>query len=236
MNELKFKTINLGGIKAKNGKFCCRVIHNGIVTREMMATDMAKKMNLSTVEARFFLENVLAYILKSVEEGRSLQLGPLVLQLALRGTVDGANGQYPADGEGPILVLRAGKELKESLAKLKPVNITAENTGQPHIQRLLDADWETQFKISGEGTVYVSGVGLSTDSKRDDEGVFLEDSKGNVIARGKIIKSTLTTLDAKFEDEIDDGVYYFVVRTRSGDKDRQLTYKTRHKVTVQKKL
>ena len=74
------------------------------------------------------------------------------------------------------------------------------------------------------------------EAKRDDEGVFLEDSKGNVIARGKIIKSTLTTLDAKFEDEIDDGVYYFVVRTRSGDKDRQLTYKTRHKVTVQKKL
>ena len=174
--EINFTTALPGGVEPKNGKYHCKVAHNRVIAPDEVAEDMAKKLHIDPLQAQLYLANVLAYIERSVEEGESINFGSFSLYISMKGTVEGANGDYDPEANALALNLRAGAKIKKALSSLKPVNATLEPDEKPAIARVADTSLKKEGVISGEpdAEVVITGRNLAMDSS------VLEESDGRL--------------------------------------------------------
>ena len=169
--EINFTTALPGGVEPKNGKYHCKVAHNRVIAPDEVADDMAKKLHIDPLQAQLYLANVLAYIERSVEEGESINFGSFSLYISMKGTVEGANGDYDPEANALALNLRAGAKIKKALSSLKPVNATLEPDEKPAITRIADTSLKKEGVISGEpdAEVVITGRNLAMDSSALEE-------------------------------------------------------------------
>ena len=202
---ISFKTLaTTPGIGGAPGRCRCNVIHTDILSRSDMAQEMAATMRMDIVEARHCMDAVCAYIVRSLARGRKLNFGEFSLSLSIRGTVDGANGEFVA-GENEVRVnIQPGAELRDALAKMHPE---------------VDAATGEENTVTTGSTTLVAGSGLlvggAGDDAAADEGVWLE-AGGVRVARGRITACGSTTLDCVFDAAIEPGEYSLAIYVRGG--------------------
>ena len=223
--EINFTTALPGGVEPKNGKYHCKVAHNRVIAPDEVAEDMAKKLHIDPLQAQLYLANVLAYIERSVEEGESINFGSFSLYISMKGTVEGANGDYDPEANALALNLRAGAKIKKALSSLKPVNATLEPDEKPAITRIADTSLKKEGVISGEpdAEVVITGRNLAMSgwgeaSRRaagTDEGVRLESKDGETVATGRVLEACTNVVRVKFDAAIPPGAYRIVIATRN---------------------
>ena len=219
--EINFTTALPGGVEPKNGKYHCKVAHNRVIAPDEVAEDMAKKLHIDPLQAQLYLANVLAYIERSVEEGESINFGSFSLYISMKGTVEGANGDYDPEANALALNLRAGAKIKKALSSLKPVNATLEPDEKPAITRIADTSLKKEGVISGEpdAEVVITGRNLAMELTGDEgdegEGVRLETKDGETVATGRVLEACTNVVRVKFDAAIPPGAYRIAIATRN---------------------
>ena len=219
--EINFTTALPGGVEPKNGKYHCKVAHNRVIAPDEVADDMAKKLHIDPLQAQLYLANVLAYIERSVEEGESINFGSFSLYISMKGTVEGANGDYDPEANALALNLRAGAKIKKALSSLKPVNATLEPDEKPAITRIADTSLKKEGVISGEpdAEVVITGrnlaMELTGEAGDEGEGVSLATNDGEIVATGRVVEACTNVVRVKFDAAIPHGTYRLVIATRN---------------------
>ena len=232
--NLKFVTLATPSRMGGNGAKCrCQVVHADVVAAEDIAADMAETMRLDIVDARHFASVVTQYVVRSLAKGKKLNFGPFSISLSIRGTVDGANGEFDEERNSVNVNIQAGRELKDALGELHPVNVTV-GENAPRIVGVADTATKREDTVTPGATVFVSGSGLDTpvDGASEDEGLWLE-KDGERIARGRVTASTSTTLDCVFDAaEGVRGDMMLALYTRGGDASQSGCAVARRAVSV----
>lgn len=232
-NEISFKTLaSTEAIGGADGRCRCNVIHSDVMNRAEMAREMAETMRMDAVEARHCLDAVCAYIVRSLSRGRKLNFGEFSLSLSIRGTVDGANGEF-VPGENEVRVnIQAGRALKEALAKMRPTNATTnEEAEKPRITSVVDTATGEENTVTPSAKLLVAGLCLLLNPAAPDEGAWLE-AGGVKVLKARIIACGATTLDCTFDAALEPGEYQLVVYSRNGDDSRSAPFRMRRKVCV----
>lgn len=215
--EIKFKTV-LSSLK-KGEKPCYRAIPvtTGTTDLEALAQGAAARIGMDVALMKCIAELFLDQLETALREGRRLEIEGLFSGgIVVQGVFDAANSAWERGKHRLAPRFSAKGEMKNVLNGAVGVNITEGN--RCRITSVLDGILKTEGVIShGENIeVFVAGGTFLVDTTQEDEGVWLENEDGEVVAFGDVTASTATTLDATFETTPEAGSYKFVVATRGG--------------------
>lgn len=215
--EVKFKTV-LSSLK-KGEKPCYRAIPvtNGSTDLDALAQRASARVGMDVALVKCIAELFLERVEAALCAGRRLEVEGLFSgMLAIQGVFDAANSPWERSKHRLVPRFNAKGDMKSALAGAVGVNITEGN--RCRITSVLDSVAKTEGVISGEEDVevYAAGGTFLVDTSAEDEGVWLEDANGEVVAFGIVTASTATTLDATFATLPESGAYKFVVATRGG--------------------
>lgn len=216
-NEVKFKTV-LSTFK-KGDKPCYRGIvnHNGTAYLPEIAKHAAARVGMDESVMKFSGELLVEQIGLELKDGRRIEIEDLLSGgLSILGTFPSANAPWDKSKNALSPYFYAKSNMKEAFADAVAVNVTEGNHAK--LIRVLDTVSKTEGVISNQPnvTVYLSGVNLLLNAAAPDEGVWLEDPEGTVVATATVTGSTSTTLDCVFATLPEDGTYRIVVATRGG--------------------
>lgn len=214
--EIKFKTVESRlGTMRENSRCTGRIMHNAVLGPDNMAAEIAQQYGLDEPRAAYMAKVMASYIVHSLGEGKKLDFGPFSLSLVLKGSITGVNGAF-TDGKNSIGVnFTPGRELKDALAALHPVNVARDSA--PRITSIIGERTKKDGEIALGENVYVAGANLQTATDAADEGVWICDRSGSRILAGRVLRSTATTLDCAFDavPDFSPGRYKFELATRN---------------------
>lgn len=218
---IKFKTVesNMPAL-SENARCTARILNNEIFGPGDMAREIAAQYGMDEQRAKYFIDVVSSYAIHALCEGKKLDFGPFSMGLTLKGTIAGANGAYDPEKNSLGVALTLGKEAKEKLAKIRPVNERTE--GAPLMRHIMCAGGDDGVVRIGD-KLYISGLNLLTSTDRSDEGLWLCDAKsGKRLVRGRVLASTSTTLDGIFDadESLQPGRYRLELTNRNDDDSR----------------
>ena len=216
-DEIKYKTV-LSSFK-KGERPCYRAVvnHNGTVYLDEIASNAAARVGMDPAMMKFNAELFCAQVRTEVKAGKRVEVEDLFSGgVAVKGTFSGANAPWDKTKNALVPYFYAKGAMRNALEGATAVNVTEGNHAQ--VKRVLD----TVSKVDGiianlpDVTVYLSGVNLLINAAASDEGVWLEDEGGTVVATATVTNSTATTIDCTFATLPEDGKYKIVVATRGG--------------------
>lgn len=215
--EIKFKTV-LSSLK-KGEKPCYRAIPvtNGSTDMNALAQGAAARVGMDVALMKCIAELFLDQLEAALCDGRRLEVEGLFSgTLGVQGVFDAANAPWERSKHRLVPRFSAKGDMKSVLNGAVGVNITEGN--RCRITSVLDAVAKTEGVITGDEDVevYAAGGTFLVDTTAEDEGVWLENAAGEVVAFGTMTASTATTLDATFATLPEPGAYKFVVATRGG--------------------
>lgn len=196
--EIKFKTIesNIPTL-SENARCTARIVNNAILGPGDIANEIAVQYGIDVSKAKYMVDVVSSYAVQGLCDGKKLDFGPFSMALTLKGTVSGANGSFDPERNSLGAALTLGKEAKEKLAALRPVNVNG--AGAPIIRRLMAEGGEEGVVRLGF-KVFISGLNLETSATNPDEGIWLCDAKTSQrLMKGRVLQSTSTTFDGIFD-------------------------------------
>ena len=217
IKEIRFKTV-LSSLK-KGEKPCYRAvpITNGTTDLEALAQGAAARSGLDVAFVKCAAELLLERIEYALCMGRRVELEDLFSgTLAVQGVFDAANAPWERGRHRLVPRLNAKGDMKTVLSGTVGINVTEGN--RCRITSVLDSISKTEGVITAgsDVDVFAAGGTFLVDTTAEDEGVWLEDKDGTIVALGTVTASTATTLDATFATLPDPGSYKFVVATRGG--------------------
>lgn len=216
-NEIRFKTV-LSSLK-KGEKPCYRAVvnHNGTVYLDEIARNAAARVGMDEAVMRFNAELFFAQVAEEMKGGNRVEVENLFSGgIAVTGTFAGANAPWDKSKNALVPYFFAKGGMRQALDSATAVNVTEGN--HAILKRVLDTVSKVDGVITNQPnvTVYLSGTSLLLNAAASDEGVWLEDKDGTVVAKATVVGSTSTTVDCTFATLPDDGEYKIVVATRGG--------------------
>lgn len=216
----------------KDGVCHSCVNHLDILSEDDIARDMAEELRIDPAMARYYAIAVTTYISRALARGCKLNFREFSLFLSIRGKVDGANGEFTPGRNKVCVNIAPGRNLRAALAALRPKNAArAEGVEQPRINDILDTSTREHGCITPGEKIYIAGAGLETDTRSEDEGIWLSDGEKRV-HRGRITASTATTLDAVFDAPVAPGAWTLTLATRSAQAARIAPFIVTRKIRV----
>ena len=202
----------------KGGKPCYQALvqNMGTVSREEFILELMRLTGFPKDTSEFFL-NVFASVLAAYyRQGRYIQLGPLAGGVTIHGSVDNPKKTWEQSGMKLVPYLTAAGDLRNCLAGETGKNVTQGATAS--LVSVLDTVHAVNWSIIGSDNTVVHsiGTGLEVDATAEDEGVWLENSKGVIVSKADVTASSETMLDCTFAELPESGRYKFVVATRDG--------------------
>lgn len=194
------------------------VRHNSTVRSETLIANAAAKNdinpNLLTYHA-----NVLTEELKtSILGGYRLELDNfLSVWLTASGTFPSADAKWDPDKNVVCVHCAPKGDFRNAVAGMNGRNVTKGN--HVILRRITDTVGNLENVIiagASDNTVMFSGDNMLMTADASDEGVWIEDSKGTVVAKGKVTRSTQTTADCTFESLPEPGAYKICIAARGG--------------------
>lgn len=216
---IKFRTVesNIPAL-SENARCTARIVNNAILDATEMAREIAAHYGMDEQRAKYFLDIVSSYAIDALSEGKKLDFGPFSMSLTLKGVIAGANGAFEPGENSLGVALTLSKDAKTKLAKIRPINERTE--GAPCIRNITFAGGSEAGTIHWGEKLVVTGLNLLTPVESADEGLWLCDAKsGKRLVRGKVLTSTMTTLEGIFEGDapVAPGKYRLELTTRSGN-------------------
>ena len=217
MAKLSYTT-SLSTFKKGDNSPCytAHIKHNGTVSSDDFIKRLAERSGEERERVRFIWELAQNELARQLAAGKRIELEAISAGIAVAGSFDSANATWNPEKNKLVPFINAKGELKNALADLETENIT--EGAKPTILSVLDAVAEIEAYLTGSGEcrVYISGKDLAVNSSAEDEGVWLEDTKGVVAATGTVTESDSSTVNCSFDALPDDGDYKLVVATRGG--------------------
>ena len=217
--EIPFKTV-MSSLK-KGGKACYRAIPltQGSVDMKILTEHAAARVGMDPAVMRFNGELLFAQISKELLDGKRVEIENLFSGgIAVEGVFEAANSPWDKTKNRLVPYFYAKGDMKNAFAGATGVNVTVGN--HCTIKRVLDTSLKTDGVIANIAnvTVYISGVNMLVDATAEDEGVWLEDEEGTIVAKATVTASTSTTTDATFTTFplVKAGAYKIVVGSRGG--------------------
>ena len=138
--------------------------------------------------------------------------------IAVEGVFEAANSPWDKSKHRLVPYFFAKGAMKSAFKDVTCMNVTEGN--RCTIRRVLDTTLKTDGIIANikDVVVYISGINTSINASAEDEGVWLEDMEGTIVAQATISGSTSTTIDCAFPTLplVLTGEYKLVVATRGG--------------------
>lgn len=216
--EIRFRTIESAIPKLSESARCtARIVNNAILRPDEIANEISAQYGIEGAKAKYLIDVVSSYTVRALSEGKKLDFGPYSVGLTLKGTVAGANGAFDPEKNSLSAVLTLGKEAKEALSRLRPVN--ERSGGSPVIRSIITEGGEEGVVRFGF-KVFISGLNLETSATNPDEGIWLCDAKdGRRLIKGRVLQSTSTTFDGIFDgpDGLPPDKYRLELTSRGGN-------------------
>lgn len=219
MTELRFKTV-MSSLK-KGGKACYRAIPltKGSVDFKTLSEHAAERVGMDPAVMKFNGELLLAQIKAELIAGRRVEIEDILSGgIAVEGVFEAANSPWDKTKHRLVPYFFAKGAMKSAFNDVSCVNVTEGN--RCTIRRILDTTLKTEGIIANvkDVVVYISGVNTFINTSAEDEGVWLEDMEGTIVAQATISGSTSTTIDCVFSTLplVLTGNYKLVVASRGG--------------------
>ena len=215
--EIKFKTV-LSSLK-KGEKPCYRAVpvSKGSVSVDQLCKTTAEAVGLQASTIKYVLELLMLQVVELQKDAVNVVIPDFFnTQLSIRGTFESADALYEPGKHQLRVNLNPKGTLLHALDGAVGVNVTEGN--RCRITSVMDSVGRTEGVIIGDEDVevYAAGGTFLIDPLAEDEGCWLENYDGEVVAFGTVTASTATTLDATFATLPEPGDYKIVVATRGG--------------------
>lgn len=215
--EFKFRTV-LSTLK-KGEKPCYRalIVANGTINEKELYRNTAERVGMAPETVKYVAELLFGEIAKQAADGINVNIADgFGTSLSIRGTFDSANAEFEKGKHSLHLNINPKGALANACADATGVNVT--EGARCRVTSLMDGTLREEGVISsGEDVVvYAAGATFLIDTEADDEGVWIEDEEGHIVAFATVDESTSTTLTCTFAATPEPGDYYFVVATRGG--------------------
>lgn len=229
---IKFRTKVTGFKKDERPCYSAYVLHNGTVRSQTLKERVARRCGYDESIVGCVWSGTFAQMRDEFRNGNRIDLDEVAGGLNVQGLFTGLNDPWDPARHALVPSLAAKGSLRACLD-----GTTAENaTDAPTIvvRRVMDVVAKVDGSITGTApvSVYVSGSNLLVDPSAEDEGAWLEDASGTIVARATTTTSTQLTLDCTFAELPPDGTYWFAVAGRGGIPEGGVSI-GRRKVTVQ---
>ena len=195
-----------------------------VLTEDDFIALAAERMGTTHEIAEAWFKGIMRTFIAGMMDGNSVNTGYMLGKLQVRGSTDSADGQ-PEKGSVEGVITFSG-DVREAFAELEVVNdskmvdaslLALEQAGAGALNRLTAANAE----------VYATGNMLYIDPDREDEGVWIYDSKGRIVAKCALVSSTTTSVVFRTPAVLpEDGQYKVVIQTRNGEDVDEYTVAT----------
>lgn len=217
MAKLSYTTVLSQFKKGDNSPcYSARVKHNGTVSSDDFIKRLAERSGEEKERVRFIWELAQNELARQLAAGKRIELEAISAGIAVSGSFDSANAAWDSEKNKLVPFINAKGDLKAALTDLETENIT--EGAKPSILSVLDTAAEIDGLLTGTETcnVYISGKDLAVDTAAADEGVWLENAEGVVVATATVTDSDSSLVDCYFDALPEDGDYKLVVATRGG--------------------
>ena len=213
MGTIKYSTALCSFSKGERPCYVAHVKHNGTIDQEAFLTAIAELSGETKERVRFAWDLALAEIRRQLKSGNRIELEQLAVGIAVQGTFSAANAAWDASKNRLVPYVNAKGELKGALEGVTTENIT--EGAIVAIRSVLDTV-RSEDSIVSAPTVFVSGTNMTITPANPDEGVWLADADGRIVATATVTRSDATTIDAVFDTLPPSGNYKLVVAGRNG--------------------
>ena len=217
-NIVQFTTVlsvlNVGGVEKRQYRGVVR--HNRTVRLPEIVKNAAMKHGVQEGLLMYYATILFAEIDDSVLGGHRVEIDDFgSLYLTTSGTFSAANAPWDPVLHTVGVSINAKGRLKESAQDLSGKNVTEGN--HVILKRVVDNISKIENVITNAANVkvYLSGDAMYITPGATDEGVWLENDRGETVAKATVDNSTMTTVDCTFTTlPIEDGKYRIVVASR----------------------
>ena len=193
MKQIRYKTVLSSLTKGERPCYRAVVNHNGTVYMDEIARNAATRVGMDPAVMKFNAELFFAQIAEELKGGNRVEVENLFSGgIAVTGTFAGANAPWNKSKNSLMPYFFAKGDMRTALADATAVNITEGNRAQ--LKRVLDTIVKLDGVITNQPniTVYLSGVNLLVNQTASDEGVWIEDKDGTIVANATVTGSTAT--------------------------------------------
>lgn len=212
MGEMRFDVSEIKG--GAGGKYRPILQCGKTVTSEEFVSVFSGAIKETEPCASFVLGTLRDTIIGLLRSGRPVNLGWISFTPRLKGAL----GKKDAEGDAERLevVATPSRAFRHCLKDMGVVNVN--QISDPVLYEFLeDNGKETNTLYCPGKRIVINGNNISIDKDHKDEGVWLEDRDGNVIANGRVIYSDASTCYLKFPElPKKKGAYVFVLSCRNG--------------------
>lgn len=212
MGEMKFDVLEIKG--GAGGKYRPILKCGKTVMSEEFVSVFSGAIKDTEPHAEFVLGTLRETIVELLQSGRPVNLGWISFTPRLKGAL----GTKDASGSPERLevVATPSRALRHCLRGIDVVNVN--RMPDPVLYEFQEDGCEKQNTIHHPGKrIVVNGNNISIDKNHADEGVWLENPDGNVVATGEVVYSDASTCYLKFlELPKKKGACVFVLSCRNG--------------------
>ena len=209
---IKYATYLCNFMKGERPCYAARIKNNGTVGQDEFLSRIAELSGETKERVRFVWDLAMNEIARCLKDGRRIEIETISAGIGVQGTFGSANAPWNPAKNALVPFVNAKGALKRALEGLGAENVT--EGAVLAIKSVLDTVRKEDGVIGGT-TVLVSGVNLRQED-RADEGVWLEDADGAIVAKARVTRSDTTTLDCAFAELPAPGKYRLVVAGRNG--------------------
>ena len=190
---------------------------NEVLEGRTLAERFAHKIKADASEATYLVDSLQEFIVEELQKGNRLEFDLVSFLPRLSGALP-ARDANPTDAEVVMLGhVKARPALRNALKnKLVPVNAIVPEWGV--IQSVMDVQLKKFDQIVIGHDVSLAGVSVMIDLSQPDEGVWLENAKGEVVSRADVSFSDAQVVDCRFRGQVSPGTYTLVLANRASKK------------------
>ena len=217
MEKLMFKTALTPFKKGEKALYRGIVQNKGARQLSDLVRAVAKRLGIDEAIVRFSAELLFQQLVAELKDGYHVELEDFLSGgLSITGTFLGANAPWDRSKNSIRPYFNAKGAMREAFKDVEMVNVTEGN--HVILKRVLDTTSKTEGVITNTPNVvvYLSGSSMLIDLTAEDEGVWLENAEGEIVATATVTNSTSTTVDCTFATLPEDGDYKIVIATRGG--------------------
>ena len=209
-----------------------RMMSGRAATSEEVAAIVAGKLRLSPSDLQYIYVKTGETVREIVMNGRNVNLDWVAFTISLTGSFKKCDSPFTAGRNVLMVRAHARPVLRDCLAGVTPRNATGGLKAA--ILSVMDNVAMEEGVITVPSKVLVAGNNILIDSTHDDEGVWLVDKNGDVVATPTVLSNDASLLDLDFGELPPDGSYALLVKARTGASTDFAPAVARRNVTVRK--
>ena len=212
MGEMKFDVSEIKG--GAGGRYRSILRCGKSVMPEEFISLFSGAINTPEPYASFILGTLRDTIVSQLQSGRPVNLGWISFTPRLKGSLKSKDASGCSDRLE--VVATPSRAFRHCLKEMGVINVN--HIPDPLLYEFQEDDQKRQNALHHPGKrIVVNGNDISISAKHQDEGVWLEDCDGNVIANGRVVHSDASTCNLKFPElPKKKGTYIFVLSCRNG--------------------